>query len=110
MGAKENRRFAFGADQIVDEKTGKEYDCPALKAGYDPNKMETVFQQYDCMLSTTHSFDAGIVDERTAKGAWLHMIRSMSDCEVCFVGSVKEPLEDACRVARKLGWLEELNN
>lgn len=96
----EDRQFAFGTNSY------QGCDCPTLRAGYQPERMETVIQEYDRLMASKQSVEAGIVDEETAKEVWLQMIWVMGDCEVAFARPVKEPLEHASRVARKLGWLE----
>lgn len=92
-------RFAFGYD-VVDD-----VPCPAQATGRTNKHGAPAFgvaKLYDTILSTEHGMMEGVVEEETAKDAWMKAIQKAEDAG----GMSEESIEDARNVSKQLGWVD----
>lgn len=96
----QKRDFAFG-DSIVDD-----CQCPALTAGrtMDHDSVIEPAEWYDNILGEYHA-RRGVVDEETAKTAWLQMIEDLEEYYVDYHGYSAFEATEAREIAEDLGWM-----
>jgi hypothetical protein len=92
-------KFAFGLDEVDG------CECPASRCGYSPKDADLskkIAQEYDTILTDETGNYEGIVDEETAKEAWLEANEEISDGQA----GVSAEAEVGAKIAEELGWLE----